>query len=107
MLINKDAPGFIVNRINFATYIEAIRVMQEGIASIEDIDKALRLGLNHPVGVFELHDMGGLDTVRDCFAVFHDLSGDDRYLPVPELDEHVAKGELGRKTGKGWYDYTK
>ena len=107
VMINKDAPGFIVNRINFATYAEAYRVMQEGVASIEDIDKALRLGLNHPMGVFELNDFGGLATLRDCLAVFYDLTGDERYLPVPELDEHVAKGELGRKTGKGWYDYTK
>ena len=107
VLINVDAPGFIVNRINFATYAEAFRVMQEGVASIEDIDKALRLGLNHPMGVFELTDYGGLKTLQDCFAVFYELTGDERYLPVPEVDERVARGELGRKTGKGWYDYSK
>jgi len=106
VLVNKDDPGFIVNRINFATYAEAYRVMEEGIASIEDIDKAMRLGLNHPMGPFELNDYGSLSTVRDCLKVLHDLTGDDRYRPVPALDEHVAKGELGRKTGKGWYDYT-
>ncbi len=106
VLVQKDAPGFIVNRINFATYVEAYRVMQEGVASIEDIDKALRLGLNHPLGVFELNDMGGLKTVQDCLAVLHELTGDERYLPVPELDALVAKGELGRKSGKGWYNYT-
>lgn len=105
--ILKDAPGFIVNRINFATYAEAYRVMEEGVASIEDIDKAIRLGLNHPMGPFELNDYGGLATVRDCLATLYALTGDERYLPVKALDEHVAKGELGRKTGKGWYDYTK
>ena len=105
--ILKDAPGFIVNRINFATYAEAYRVMEEGVASIEDIDKAMRLGLNHPMGPFELNDYGGLATVRDCLATLYALTGDERYLPVKALDEHVAKGELGRKTGKGRYDYTK
>ena len=106
VLINIDTPGFIVNRINFATYAEAYRVMEEGVASIEDIDKALRLGLNHPMGVFELNDYGGLKTVKDCLEILHELTGDERYRPVPALDEHVAKGELGRKTGKGWYDYS-
>jgi len=107
VLVNNDAPGFIVNRINFATYAEAYRVMQEGVASIEDIDKALRLGLNHPMGVFDLNDYGGLNTVRDCLAVLYELTGDERFKPVPELDKLVAEGHLGRKTGKGWYDYTK
>lgn len=101
----KDAPGFIVNRINFATYAEAYRCMQEGVASIEDIDKAMRLGLNHPLGPFELNDLGGLQTVQACLATLYALTGDERYLPVPELDAHVANGELGRKTGKGWYEY--
>ena len=105
--ILKDAPGFIVNRINFATYAEAYRVMEEGVASIEDIDKAMRLGLNHPMGPFELNDYGGLKTMQDCLATLYQLTGDERFRPVPALDEHVAKGELGRKTGKGWYDYTK
>lgn len=103
--ILKDAPGFIVNRINFATYAEAYRVMEEGVASIEDIDKAMRLGLNHPMGPFELNDYGGLKTMQDCLATLYQLTGDERFRPVPALDEHVAKGELGRKTGKGWYDY--
>ena len=102
-----DAPGFIVNRINFATYAEAYRVMEEGVASIEDIDKAMRLGLNHPMGPFELNDYGGLATVRDCLATLYALTGDERYHPVAALDELVANGNLGRKTGKGWYDYTK
>lgn len=103
--ILKDAPGFIVNRINFATYAEAYRVMEEGVASIEDIDKAMKLGLNHPMGPFELNDYGGLKTMQDCLATLYQLTGDARFRPVPALDEHVAKGELGRKTGKGWYDY--
>ena len=105
--ILKDAPGFIVNRINFATYAEAYRVMEEGVASIADIDKAMKLGLNHPMGPFELNDYGGLKTMKDCLSTLYELTGDERFRPVPALDEHVAKGELGRRTGKGWYDYTK
>ena len=103
--ILKDAPGFIVNRINFATYAESFRVMEEGVASIEDIDKAIRLGLNHPMGPFELTDYGGLSTVRDCLKTLYELTGDDRYRPVPALDALVEAGHLGRRTGKGWYDY--
>ena len=103
--ILKDAPGFIVNRINFATYAESFRVMEEGVASIEDIDKAIRLGLNHPMGPFELTDFGGLGTLKDCLATLYELTGDDRYRPVPALDELVENGHLGRRTGKGWYDY--
>ncbi len=106
VLVNKDAPGFIVNRINYATYAEAIRVMQEGVASVEDIDKALKLGLNHPMGVFDLLDYGGLGTFRDCQQMLFELTGDDRFKPVPEIDALVDAGNLGRKTGKGFYDYT-
>lgn len=107
VLVQKDAPGFIVNRINYATYLEAYKVMQEGIASIEDIDKAMKYGLNVPMGPFELNDYGGLDTVSKCLATLYSLTGEERYKPIPELEAHVAKGEYGRKSGKGWYDYTK
>ncbi len=106
VVVEKDAPGFIVNRINFATYSEAIKVMQEGVASIADIDTAMRYGLNVPMGSFELMDYGGLKTVALCLATLYQLTGDERYRPVPELDEHVAKGEIGRISGKGWYDYS-
>jgi 3-hydroxybutyryl-CoA dehydrogenase len=107
IVVNKDSPGFVVNRINQAMRVEAFRVMHEGIASLEDIDKAIKLGLNHPMGPFELSDMGGLDTTYRCLEVLYELTGDERWVPIPELKEHVEKGEFGRKTGKGWYDYTK
>lgn len=107
IVVKKDSPGFVVNRINQAMRVEAFSVMHEGIASIEDIDKAVRLGLNHPMGPFELNDMGGLDTTYACLKVLYELTGDERWIPIPELKEHVEKGQFGKKTGKGWYNYTK
>ena len=103
--VNRDEPGFIVNRLNKALQLEAFRLMHEGIASIEDIDKAAKLGLNHPMGPFELNDMGGLDVTYSCLNLLRELTGDDRFTPIPELEAHVKAGEYGRKTGKGWYDY--
>ena len=105
--VNNDAPGFIVNRINMATYAEAIKVLQEGVATVEDIDKALKLGLNYPMGPFELMDYGGLATMQACFKTLYELTGDERFKPVPEIDAKVEAGDLGRKTGKGFYDYDK
>ena len=105
VLIRNDKPGFIVNRINFATYAEAFRCLEEGVASVEDIDKAMRLGLNHPMGPFELCDYGGFKTLKDCFEILHELTGDDRYLTPKIIEEKLAKGESGKPAGKGFYDY--
>ena len=103
--VNKDAPGFIVNRLNKALQVEAMRLMHEGVASCEDIDKAAKLGLNHPMGPFEMMD-GNLELTYTCLNLLVELTGDERFKPIPELEEHIQKGELGRRTGKGWYDYT-
>lgn len=100
-----DAPGFIVNRLNKALQVEAMRLMHEGVASCEDIDKAARLGLNHPMGPFEMMD-GNLELTYTCLNLLVELTGDERFKPIPELEEHIRKGEFGRRTGKGWYDYT-
>lgn len=101
-----DAPGFIVNRLNKALQVEAMRLMHEGVASVEDIDKAAKLGLNHPMGPFEMMD-GNLELTYTCLNLLRELTGDDRFKPVSELEEHIQKGEFGRRTGKGWYDYTR
>ena len=103
--VNKDAPGFIVNRLNKALQVEAMRLMHEGVASCEDIDKAAKLGLNHPMGPFEMMD-GNLELTYTCLNLLVELTGDERFKPVPELEELIQKGEFGRRTGKGWYDYT-
>ena len=103
--VNKDAPGFIVNRLNKALQVEAMRLMHEGVASCEDIDKAAKLGLNHPMGPFEMMD-GNLELTYTCLNLLVELTGDERFKPVSELEEHIQKGEFGRRTGKGWYDYT-
>ena len=103
--VNKDAPGFIVNRLNKALQVEAMRLMHEGVASCEDIDKAAKLGLNHPMGPFEMMD-GNLELTYTCLNLLVELTGDERFKPVSELEEHIRKGEFGRRTGKGWYDYT-
>lgn len=100
-----DAPGFVVNRLNKALQIEALRLLHEGVASIEDIDKAAKLGLNHPMGPFELMD-GNLELTYTCCNLLAELTGDERYRPTPELEDHIRKGEFGRRTGKGWYNYT-
>ena len=103
--VNKDAPGFIVNRLNKALQVEAMRLMHEGVASCEDIDKAAKLGLNHPMGPFEMMD-GNLELTYTCLNLLVELTGDERFKPIPELEELIQKGDFGRRTGKGWYDYT-
>ena len=100
-----DAPGFIVNRLNKALQVEAMRLMHEGVASVEDIDKAAKLGLNHPMGPFEMMD-GNLELTYTCLNLLVELTGDERFKPIPELEELIQKREFGRRTGKGWYRYS-
>ncbi len=103
----KDYPGFIVNRVLIPMINEAIYAYYEGIASIEDIDKGMKLGTNQPMGPFVLADFIGLDTVLAIQNVLYDGFKDSKYRPCPLLVKMVESGNLGRKTGKGFYDYTK
>jgi 3-hydroxybutyryl-CoA dehydrogenase len=101
----KNSPGFAVNRILCPMINEAIFVLQEGIASAADIDTGMQLGCNHPIGPLALADLIGLDTVLAVMQVFSEGFQDPKYRPAPLLKEMVAAGQLGRKTGRGFYAY--
>lgn len=101
----RESPGFITSRINALIGNEAFYMLQEGVASARDIDKALRLGLNHPMGPFEMVDMVGLDVRLGVLTYLHERLG-EKYRPCPLLIQYVKAGRLGRKTGRGVYDYS-
>ncbi len=103
----QSSPGFVVNRILLPMINEAFFVLQEGIASPEDIDTGMKLGCNHPIGPLALADLIGLDTCLAIMEVYHKEFKDDKYRPSPYLIDLVAKGHLGRKTGRGVYAYDK
>ncbi len=105
VVVVRESPGFITSRVNATIGNEAFYMLQEGIASAEDIDKALKLGLNHPMGPFELVDLVGLDVRLRILEYLHKTLG-EKYRPCPLLAEYVAAGRLGKKTGRGVYDYT-
>ncbi len=105
VVTSKDSPGFIVNRILIPLLNEACFALQEGLASPEDIDTGVRLGLNHPMGPLTLADFIGLDTCLFIAEVLHRELGDDKYRPAPLLRTYVAAGWLGRKSGRGFYRY--
>lgn len=100
-----EAPGFVVNRILVPMINEAAYILQEGVASAEDIDKAMKLGANHPVGPLALGDLIGLDVCLAIMETLHEELGEDKYRPCPLLRKKVRSEQLGRKTGKGFYNY--
>jgi len=105
VVVVRESPGFITSRINAMIGNEAFYMLQEGIASARDIDKALKLGLNHPMGPFELVDLVGLDVRLSILEYLHKTLG-EKYRPCPLLAEYVKAGRLGRKVGRGVYDYS-
>jgi 3-hydroxybutyryl-CoA dehydrogenase len=104
VVVIKESPGFITSRVNAMIGNEAFYMLQEGIASAADIDKALKLGLNHPMGPFELVDLVGLDTRLHILEYLHKTLG-EKYRPAPLLVQYVKAGRLGRKSGRGVYEY--
>src|SRR3972149_3316253 len=102
---SKDSPGFIVNRVLMPLINEAVFAFMEGVASAEDIDKAMTLGTNQPIGPLALADLIGLDTVLSIMESIYKETRDPRHSPCPLLKKYVDAGNLGRKTGKGFYNY--
>jgi len=102
----RNSPGFAVNRILCPLINEAIFALQEGLATAEDIDTGMKLGCNHPIGPLALADLVGLDTMLAVMETFLDGFNDPKYRPAPLLTEMVQAGHLGRKTGRGFYDYS-
>jgi 3-hydroxybutyryl-CoA dehydrogenase len=107
IMVNRDVPGFAINRINFPSTIEAMNLVEQGVVSIEDVDKGLRLGLGRKMGIFETGDMVGLDVTYGALMAMYRETGDSRWYPPLLLRRRVKAGHLGRKTGRGWYQYDK
>ncbi|MGI8610177.1 MAG: 3-hydroxyacyl-CoA dehydrogenase family protein [Candidatus Dormibacteria bacterium] len=107
VLVQKESYGFIVNRIVFTAIREALRLVDEGAATAQDIDEACTRGLNWPMGPVKLADFIGLDVIRDAWLLGQEEMSDGAWVPTAELEQHVAAGELGMKTGKGFLDHAR
>ena len=106
--VKKDSPGFVVNRIMIPHMIEAVKIVEEGIATPEDVDKAVKLGLNYPMGPFELMDLTGLDICKNVADYFYQELNKESKWAVPNLHKTMVRANrLGRKTGAGWYEHKK
>jgi len=105
VILAKDVPGFLVNRLGFPYMMNAIRILEEGWTTVEDIDRAWMLATNAPMGPFMLMDFAGLDTMYSMACAMYDEFKDRLYAPPPLLKKMVIAGQLGRKSGKGFYDY--
>ena len=106
IVVNKDIPGFLLNRINLPSTLEAIRLVEQGVGTVEDVDKGVKLAFGRPMGIFEVGDLVGLDvTLNACDSLYKE-TGDLKYLPPILLRQMVQAGRLGKKVGKGWYEYS-
>ena len=103
--VESDVPGFLLNRINLIGYVEAIHLLEQGIGTVEDIDKGVRLAFGRRMGPFETGDLVGLDVSYGALTAIYEESKDVQYYPPQLLRRKVKSGELGRKTGRGWYEY--
>ena len=103
--VNRDVAGFALNRINYPSTVEAIRLVEAGVVSVEDVDKGMRLGFGRPMGPFETSDMAGLDVVYNAYKAVYEDTEDEKFCPPEIFRRKVERGELGRKTGIGWYRY--
>jgi len=105
IMVNRDVAGFLINRINYPSAIEAMRMVEEGVGTVEDIDKGLRLASGRRMGIFETGDMVGLDVTYNALMSMYHETGDPRWFPPMILRRKIKAGHLGRKTGRGWYEY--
>jgi 3-hydroxybutyryl-CoA dehydrogenase len=105
IVVNRDVAGFLINRINYPSTLEGMRMVEEGVGTIEDIDKGLRLASGRRMGIFETGDMVGLDITYNALMSMYHETGDPRWFPPMILRRKIKAGHLGRKTGRGWYEY--
>jgi 3-hydroxybutyryl-CoA dehydrogenase len=105
IMVNRDVAGFVINRINLPANMEAMRLVEQGVATVDDIDKGLRLAAGRKMGIFETGDMVGLDVTYGALMAMYKETGDPRWYPPLLLRRKIKAGHLGRKTGKGWYEY--
>ena len=105
VMVNRDVGGFVINRINYPSTMEAMRLVEEGVTTCEDVDKGLKLASGRKMGIFEISDMVGLDVTYGGLMAMYKETGEERWFPPMILRRKVKAGHLGRKTGKGWYEY--